>query len=138
MMKKIISITFLMSMLVFLLTFWIAGYSFYAAALTEAVSFYVLTYFILENYAERQSFGLPYIIAIVLGRIILELPIRITEFPETLFSLFIPIVVFSSIFLAALYFKEKRISVLVLSVIILILLSTIGQMKWLNAFHYGK
>lgn len=138
MMKKIISITFLMSMLVFLLTFWIAGYSFYAAALTEAVSFYVLTYFILENYAERQSFGLPYIIAIVLGRIILELPIRITEFPETLFSLFIPIVVFSSIFLAALYFKEKRISVLVLSVIILILLSTIGQMEWLNAFHYGK
>lgn len=138
MMKKKISITFLMSMLVFLLTFWIAGYSFYAAALTEAVSFYVLTYFILENYAERQSFGLPYIIAIVLGRIILELPIRITEFPETLFSLFIPIVVFSSIFLAALYFKEKRISVLVLSVIILILLSTIGQMEWLNAFHYGK
>lgn len=138
MMKKKISITFLMSMLVFLLTFWIAGYSFYAAALTEAVSFYVLTYFILENYAERQSFGLPYIIAIVLGRIILELPIRITEFPETLFSLFIPIVVFSSIFLAALYFKEKRIPVLVLSVIILILLSTIGQMEWLNAFHYGK
>ena len=127
-----------MSMLVFLLTFWIAGYSFDAAALTEAVSFYVLTYFILENYAERQSFGLPYIIAIVLGRIILELPIRITEFPETLFSLFIPIVVFLSIFLAALYFKEKRISVLVLSVIILILLSTIGQMEWLNAFHYGK
>ena len=138
MMKKNILISFLMSMLVFLLTFWTAGYSLYAAALTEAASFFVLTYFILEKYANPQTFGLPYVVAIVLGRIIFELPIRITEFPETLFSLFIPIVVFSSIFLAALYFKEKRISVLVLSVIILILLSTIGQSEWLNACHYGK
>jgi Ca2+/H+ antiporter len=73
-----------------------------------------------------------------MGRILLDIPIRVMEFRETIFSLFIPIVVMISIFLAALNFKEKNKIVLVLSLIILILLSTIGQAQWLEGFRYGK
>ena len=49
-MKKKITISFLLSLLLFLLTFWTAAYSLYAASMAEAMCFFVLTYFILEKY----------------------------------------------------------------------------------------
>lgn len=137
-MKKKITISFLLSLLLFLLTFWTAAYSLYAASMAEAMCFFVLTYFILEKYAEPKTYGTPFVIAIIMGRILLDIPIRVMEFRETIFSLFIPIVVMISIFLAALNFKEKNKIVLVLSLIILILLSSIGQAQWLEGFRYGK
>lgn len=73
--------------------------------------------------------------AVILGRILLELPIRITEFRATLFSLFIPITVISSIVLAAVYYRERRPVVLILSAIIMVLLNTIVHEDWINLFH---
>jgi len=137
-MEKSILITFLMSLLVFLLTFWTAGYSLYAACLAESVAFFVLTYYVLKTYAKPGTFGLPFVVAVVAGRIVLDVPLRVMEFPETLFSLFVPIVVIVSIVLAALYYKENRVSVLVLSVFIILLLATVGQAEWLDTFHYKR
>lgn len=137
-MKKNIIISFLLSLLLFLITCWTAAYSLYAASMAETICYFLLTYFILEKYAKPKTYGIPYVIAIIIGRIVLDIPIRVMEFRETLFSLFIPIVVMSSIFLGSLYYKEKNRTVLVLSIIILLLLSTIGQAQWLDAFRFGK
>lgn len=128
-------IAFLLSMLTFLLTFWTAGYSLYAAAWAESICFFVLTFLLLQQYAQPSTFGWPIVVAIILGRILLELPIRITEFRETLFSMFIVLVVIASIILASLYYRERRPAILVLSTIILVLLNTIVHESWLNLFH---
>ena len=122
-------------MLTFLLTFWTAGYTLYAAAWTESICFFVLTFLLLQKYAKPNTFGWPIVTAVILGRILLELPIRITEFRATLFSLFIPITVISSIVLAAVYYRERRPVVLILSAIIMVLLNTIVHEDWINLFH---
>ena len=122
-------------MLTFLLTFWTAGYTLYAAAWTESICFFVLTFLLLQKYAKPNTYGWPIVTAVILGRILLELPIRITEFRATLFSLFIPITVISSIVLAAVYYRERRPVVLILSAIIMVLLNTIVHEDWINLFH---
>lgn len=134
-MKKNILFAFLLSSLTFLLTFWTASYSIYAAAWTESVCFFILTFLLLKKYAEPGKFGAPIVAAILVGRLIFDLPIRITEFRATLFSMFVPIVVIVSIILAAIYFRERRPAVLVLSVVILVLLNTVVHEDWMNMFH---
>ena len=134
-MKRKIIISFSLSLLVFLLTSWTLAYSHYAASMVEGTCFYLLTYYILKWYARPNTFGCPYIYAIIAGRIILEIPLRITEFYDTIPSLFITLTVIISIILAAVYYKEKRDSVLVLTIAILILLMTICQHEWFEAFN---
>lgn len=134
-MKKKILITFLMSMLVFILTSWTLAYSHYAASMAESCCFFLLTFHLLESYAKPNTYGIPYVLAIIVGRIILEMPLRVMEFKDTLPSLFIPMTVIVSILLAALYYKEKRLSVLILSVSILIILTTMCQYEWFEFFN---
>lgn len=135
-MKKQILIPFFVSMLVFCLTFWTAEYTIYAAGWAESVAFFVTTYILLCKYAEPGTFAWKTVLAIILGRILLELPLRITEFWSTLFSMFVPMVVIVSILLAALYYKDKRPLTLVLSVIILVLLNTITHHAWSHWIHH--
>ena len=134
--KKNILISFLVSLLTFLLCCWTASYSLYAAGWAESICYFIVTYLLLNKYAKSNTYGIPYLIAILLGRIILEFPLRISEFRATLFSLFIPIVVCVSIMLAALYFREKRPAVIILSCIIIILLNTIAHEDWINCFGH--
>jgi len=137
-MKTKLIISFLSSMLVFLLTCWTSGYSLYVSAMVGACCFFALTYYVVEKYAAPNTFGAAYVTAISLGRVILEIPLRISNFPETLFSMFTTFVAIVSILLASLYFKEKRYSVLFLSIVILVLLSTVAQAEWLHAFRHDR
>ena len=73
-----------------------------------------------------------------MGRIILEVPLRVFEFRETLFSLFVPIVSIVSILLAAVYHKEKRTSVLILAVVILVLLNTVAHDAWHHCMLHDR
>lgn len=123
-------------MLVFCLTFWTAEFTIYAAGWAESVAFFVTTYILLSKYAEPGTFAWKTVLAIVLGRIVLELPLRVTEFWSTLFSMFVPMVVVASILLAALYYRDKKSTTLILSVIILILLNTAGHHAWSNMLHH--
>ena len=135
-MKRQILIPFFVSMLVFCLTFWTAEFTIYAAGWAESVAFFVTTYILLSKYAEPRTFAWITVLAIVLGRIVLELPLRVTEFWSTLFSMFVPMVVVASILLAALYYRDKKSTTLILSVIILILLNTAGHHAWSNMLHH--
>ena len=132
--KKYFLISFLVSMLAFLLCCWTAAYSLYAAGWAESVCYFVVTFLLLNKFANPNTYGAPYLLAIILGRFVLELPVRLTEFGTTLFSLFIPLIVLATIILASLYFKEKRPAVLILSVIIIILLNTLAHEDWINCF----
>lgn len=134
--KASLIISFMASLLTFLLSFWTAGYSLYAAGWTESVLYFVLTAILLEKYAEAETYGVSIVVAVILGRIVLELPIRATEFSDTLFSLFVPIVVLASIILSSIYFKEKRPSVLVLAAIIIVLLNTVVHEDWVSLFAH--
>ena len=74
------------------------------------------------------------ILTIILGRIILEIPVRFMDFRGSLASLGITVVVLTSILLALLCFREKRISVFILSTIIIVLLNTFGLYTWEQSF----
>ena len=125
-------IPFFVSLLVFLLTSWTAAISYYSALWAESVSFFAMSYFMLDRYAKENTYGIPVILMIMIGRVILDIPIRIHAFYASLCSLYITIVVLLSIILSAIYFHEKRSSVLVLSIIIMILLNTVGYDGWIH------
>ena len=74
--KKCLLIPFLGSLFVFLLTCWNAAFSSISAMWAESVSFFLFTYYMLEKYAEKDTYGIPVVFMIMLGRIILEIPIR--------------------------------------------------------------
>lgn len=130
--KKELLIPFLSSVLVYLLTCWNICFSTYSALWAESVSFFVLTYYMLDNFAEKGSWGLNIILMIILGRIILEIPIRIDNFSGTIASLYITIVVLITILLSAVFWRERKPSVLVLSIGILMLLNTLGYDGWIK------
>lgn len=130
--RKVLLIPFFVSLLVFLLTSWTAAISSYSALWAESVSFFALSYFMLERYAKDNTYGIPVILMIMIGRVILEIPIRIHAFYASLHSSYITIVVLLSIILSAVYYHEKRPSVLVLSIVIMILLNTVGYDGWVH------
>lgn len=137
-MKKAYIVSFLLSLLVFLITCWTAKFTVYAAGWAESLSFFVLTLLLLEKYAEPGTYGVKILITILAGRLILEVPIRVLDFAGSLFSMFVPIIVICSIGLAAIYFHEKKKgAVLILLVAILILLNTAAHSVWLQQFGHG-
>ncbi len=131
-MKKRVALVFFSSALLFLVTCWSAGLNVYAAGFTESVCFYVFTYYALQKFAESDivNRNTAVVTAIIIGRIILEIPIRIDDFEGSFYSLGITIATIVSILLAALCFKEKRSSVFILSTIILVFINTVGLYAW--------
>lgn len=130
--KTKLLIPFLASLLVYLLTCWTICFSTHSALWAESVSFFVLTYYMLDNYADKESFGLTILFMIIFGRIVLEIPIRIDNYSGTVASLYITIVVIITIFLSAIFWREKKTSILVLSIGILMLLNTLGYDGWVK------
>lgn len=136
-MKNLI-ITFVGSLLLFLITCWTGSYSIYSAGWTESICFFVFTLLVLDKLAKPDHYSVSFIVTIIMGRIILEVPLRVFEFRETLFSLFVPIVSIVSILLAAVYHKEKRTSVLILAVVILVLLNTVAHDAWHHCMLHDR
>lgn len=136
-MKNLI-ITFICSLLLFLITCWAGAYSIFSAGWTESICFFVFTLLVLDKFAKPNCYGISIIVTIIAGRIVLELPLRVFEFRETLFSMFVPIVSIVSILLAAVYHKEKRTSVLILAVVILVLLNTVAHDAWHHCMLHDR
>lgn len=131
--KSFIAITVL-SLLCFLATCWLGGISFYLEAAVQSVLFFFLAWMCLNIKWGKTISVYTLLAAIVLGRIIVELPIRIMDWNDSMVSLMIPIICISSTILGAVSYKEKRLSVYMLSAIIIVLLNTFVQMEWLSHF----
>jgi len=123
-------IVFLYSMLVFLVTCVAGAYSIYAAAGVESFVFMALTYILLQKYDQDNTHTIAITSMIIIGRIILEIPVRVFDFVGSLSSMSTTLCCLTGIILGALYYREKRSSVLILSIIILFLLITIGVSEW--------
>ena len=132
MMKQYHLFSFFLSMLTLLFTFWTAKYTVYAEGWAQSIAYFALTFMLLNKYESSSSYGIPTVISIILGRIILEIPIRIMDFSGSVFSMFVPIVALVSIILGALYFKERKNLVLILEIIIIILLNTVAHEAWIK------
>lgn len=130
--KKCLLIPFFGSLLVFLLTCWTAAFRGPSAEWAESVSFFLFTYCMLERYAKKDTDGIPVVLMIMLGRIILEIPIRIDYFSGTIGSLFVTIVVLIAIVLSMSYWYKKKLYILILSLVIMMLLNTFGHDLWLK------
>lgn len=135
-MNKKLAICFISGMLLYLLTFWTSGISVFLAGWVQSLAFFALTYFLLMKFAEPKSYGTSYAVAVVLGRLLLEIPIRIYEFPETLYSVVVTITVLFAVVLAAVNFSEKRVSVFVLSAVFIALMNTIVHSEFYHTMRH--
>lgn len=135
-MKKEYLFVALISMLVFLLTCWTANYTVFAAGWAESIAYFVLTYVVLRKYAEPGTYGVPYVVSIIVGRLLLEAVPRIMDFSGSLFSMFVPMLVVASVILASVYYRERKASVLILAVILLIVLNTTTHDAWIHLVRH--
>lgn len=129
-MNKIFLLSFLISALLFLLVCWGAVYHVFAAAGVESVSFMVLTYILLYKFDHDAKHVMTITTFVILGRLCFEIPVRMIDFYGSLGSLSVTICCLVGIILGAVSFKEKRISVYVLSVVIVLLFNTLFVAEW--------
>jgi len=99
---------FLMALAVFLLTCWTAMYQDATVYIVEGVAFLVFTFLCLKHFRQKGLSCFAIALAIFLGRIAIEIPLRIGNFWDNAGSL--PIIIYSLIgilFGVALYYFNK-------------------------------
>lgn len=128
--KKLLLITFATSVFLYLCVFWVNYFqNLYLSAWVHSLAFISLTWLWLSK--KGKEAGMTSIVgAIILGRIILEIPVRILDFTGTMNTLMLPVSSLLSILLISLCIYKRNIGVYTLSIIIIILANTILQTIW--------
>lgn len=113
------------SMLLFLAVSWVHQFQAFVCGWAHSLCFFVCTWICLQTFLPKNGNKyLPIVAGVIVGRIILEIPLRIIDFSGSYATLMFPIISIISILLAAVCYYEKRVSVYVLSAIILLLVNT--------------
>lgn len=133
-MKKPLIVSFVASLTLFLATCWIGQRSIPIAGWTGTVLYFLLTWFLLKTYTPGQSNIRGITTAVVVGRLAVEIPLRIVNFSAFIFSILVPVIVMSAILLAALCFREKTRITLLLSAIVLILMNLFSEQVFNDIF----
>ncbi|GAY30446.1 hypothetical protein PvtlMGM2_1299 [Prevotella sp. MGM2] len=78
-------------------------------------------------------------VAIILGRLLPELPIRISDFENSRISIVVTLISIIAVIPGTVCYREKRNSVYTLSIIILVFLNTFVHWSWLEIYtrHHG-
>ena len=92
-MKKNDIIIFLLSLTLCLICTPLRALSLYNAAIIESIVYSFITFLLLRKYVDAKYGIIRIILCIILGRIIIELPIRIVDFDKTLLTLMVTIIV---------------------------------------------
>lgn len=102
--KKLLLITFATSVFLYLCVFWVNYFqNLYLSAWVHSLAFISLTWLWLSK--KGKEAGMTGIVgAIILGRIILEIPVRILDFTGTMNTLMLPVSSLLSILLISLCF----------------------------------
>lgn len=117
--------------LFFITTAFNAFRSVYLSLWIDSIAFALFTWFSL-NKCKHKGIQMPLaVIAILIGSIILEIPVRILYYESTYHSLLIPITKVVSIILTAICFKKRNLAIIISSIVLLALLNTVGQMEWI-------
>ena len=133
-MKKPLIVSFVASLTLFLATCWIGQSSIPIAGWTGSILYFLLTWFLLNTYTSGQSSIRGITTAVVVGRLAVEIPLRIVNFSALIFSILVPVIVVSAILLAALCFREKTRITLLLSAIVLILMNLFSEQVFNDIF----
>lgn len=123
--------------LVFFSISWFSGFSFYAGASVQSICFFGLTWFCADKLKDQPISPFAIALAIIIGRVIWELPIRIIDFYESIISLMLPVFSIVSIVLGLICYREKRAATYFLSGVVLILLNTYVHQAWLENYIPG-
>jgi len=134
--KKLLLITFATSVFLYLCVFWVNYFqNLYLSAWVHSLAFISLTWLWLSK--KGKEAGMTSIVgAIILGRIILEIPVRSLDFTGTMNTLMLPVSSMLSILLISLCFYKRNIGVYTLSIILIILANTILQTIWDSLFKF--
>lgn len=136
-MKKYIWI-FLASLLLFLICSPLRGWAYTYASIIETPCYLVMTYIFLSKQAKGNKDVFIILGLIILGRIILELPLRISYFESTLASLPNTLLACLAVALATFVFMaKKKMIVGIVSAIIWSYCVFIGHEKWLHYIIWG-
>lgn len=122
-----------LSVILFLCTCWFLNLSIYAASCIEGVCFFLFSWLCADKLKTSGMSLITLALWIILGRILVEIPIRISDFAGSFASLIVTIISVASILLAILCYHERRTSVYVLSTIIFVLFNTVVLQSWLSA-----
>lgn len=127
------------STILFLCTLVTRNLSLYHAAYIESICFFALTWLFADKAIKGNTSMKGIIIAVIVGRLIMEVPLRIISLHNInlynlipITSFIIPHITCASILLAALCRKEQRPSTYFLATIIIILLCSVGHNFWLE------
>lgn len=127
------------SILLFLCTLITRKLSLYHAAYIESISFFALTWWFADKAIKKNKRITGITIAVIAGRLIMEVPLRIISLHNInlynlipITSFIIPHITCATILLAVLCRKEQRPSTYFLATIIIILLCSVGHNFWLE------
>ncbi len=130
--NKIFWSCFALSILAYLLTFASMTLSIYAAALIESIVLFALTWIALDKAQNKLGAPATSIVctAIILGRLVLEVPVHVMDFGGTLAALGVLFICIITVLLAAVCFNVRRHSVIVLSLAVYALLNLCTLPMW--------
>lgn len=66
----------------------------------------------------------------------IELPLNLSDFLDNKYLLFVPLAVILAVCLTGLCFREKRYTVVILSMVLLVLFNTLVFHSWYKCFHH--
>ena len=136
-MKKNDIIIFLLSLTLCFICTPLRALSLYNAAIIESIVYSFITFLLLRKYVDAKYRIIRIILCIILGRIIIELPIRIVDFDKTLSTLMVTIIVILSTILTGLIYSNKKKYVIILSFISWIICAFIGHKVWFDYINFG-
>lgn len=135
-MKIWLLISFFASMMLYLLLLFTSTWSLFFTVWVQSLCFVALTSLLLWKYAKRPSQAIQITGAVLAGRLVFEIPLNLMDSLDNKFFLFVPLAVILAVCLTGLCFREKRIAIVVLSIILLTLFNTLVYHAWYECFHH--
>ncbi len=107
------------------------GHDVSARTYTDSICMFMLTWLLLRRFTQERQQIIRMTATMIVGYLVIMSPLYL-DFTHEYFAQTDLFIVIVSMILAAVCFKTQRISVLVLSVILLILLNTYGVHAWID------
>ncbi|MBQ6079025.1 MAG: hypothetical protein IJK93_01995, partial [Muribaculaceae bacterium] len=121
---------FLISVAVFIATSGVRAYhSTVECAWAQVVAYFALTWILLDKCDNRYKKQLWMVISIILGRLLLDLGVRIF-LPTTLDTAFESIIAITAILLTWLCYRERSILVTIMSIVLITVLNSVVHHAW--------
>ena len=122
----------LFSVVLFLITCWSAAFQDTTPYWIESLGFFLLTYLCVDGFSKRIPGLNPWMIglAVILGQLIIQGPIRATDFMGSVGSLMIVVSCIIAILLAVFCYKDKRPYAFIISYVVISLFNSFAADWW--------